>query len=192
MNARQRQIQRALAARRRQVARVLGEEAHGQCPGCGRVDRALGDHDCDVDMTVEEAKARILRQGGVIVRDAQHAPLAEIEGLMERVAGQFDSRTETVRVGTAAWSTLRQAICEQYDVTPSGERELSYKGIPVVLDDSLPPDTMAAMPGARSYNPVTYDEADKVEWDLKSFGDLGARATFTRRTRIATITGLSA
>jgi hypothetical protein len=144
-------------------------------------------------MTVEEAKARILRQGGVLVRDAQHAPLAEMEGLMERLAGQFESVTEKVRcrnrgVEHDAPGDLRavRRHAERREGAELQGHPRRARRLPAARRDGRDPRR------AEFVHPVVYDEADKVEWDLKSFGDLGARATFTRRTRIATITGLSA
>jgi hypothetical protein len=185
MNARQRQIQRTLAARRRQVARVLGEEgtasvrAAGASTACSATTTAISR-----SPSTSTARGSRSRAASCAATRREH-PSPRSNGLMEGLTRQLDAVTESARCGTAAWDRLRALIAEErYGVAPSDETELSYKGIPVMLDSRLPADAIAAIPGAvrgHSSSHMFVDEMPAAEWSLKSFDELGERSRFDAR-----------
>lgn len=179
-------------ARQRQIDRIHLEEIEGRCPGCGRVGRRLGDHECSEPLTQGEALARIDFDGGLLKRPVgTEGPFDALDDLIN-VTDAFDRLADSFKAGTFAMQRLRHAVAGS-GYPPPDDMIGAYKGIPIVEDPELPPDTFFAVtkrPDAINFLQDPRAPVDHDEWRRSFIAD--EYAAFLGSSRLGRITNITA
>lgn len=186
-------------SRQDQIRAIYRQELDGRCPGCGRVGRRLGDHECSEPLSQAEALARIDFDGGLLKRPVGvEGPFDALDDLIN-VTGAFDRLADSFKAGTFAMQRLRNALAasmapQTADLVTVGRGDLSYKALPVVEDPELPPDTYFAVTKPPAAIDFLRDDpripVDPDEWRRQFIAD--SYTAFLGSSRLGRITNITA